>query len=127
MAGNISISSQAQPLPYDGGDYGPAEGAKQATVAPRKATERGDEGTENQAESPDKQAVSFLVDALNNMSRVVDRNLEFEVDETSGRIIIRVTDGKTGELIREIPPEEMGASSRDSLGQLVGLLFDGVS
>lgn len=126
MAGNISISSQAQPLPY-GGDYGPAEGAKQATVASRDAVPRGDEGTEPLAEAPDKQAVSYLVDALNNMSRVVDRNLEFEVDESSGRIIIRVTDGKTGELIREIPPEEMGSSSRDSLGQLVGLLFDGVS
>lgn len=126
MAGNISISSPAHPLLY-GGDYGPAEGAKQAKVMSRDAVPRGNEGTEAPAEAPDKQAVSYLVDALKNMSRVVDRNLEFEVDESSGRIIIRVTDGKTGELIREIPPEEMRPSSRDSLGQLVGLLFDDIS
>lgn len=33
--------------------------------------------------------------------------LEFEPDESSGRVVIRVVDRLTGELIRQIPPEEM--------------------
>lgn len=33
--------------------------------------------------------------------------LEFEPDETSGRTVIRVVDRLTGEVIRQIPPEEM--------------------
>lgn len=49
-----------------------------------------------------------------------DRNLEFDVDDTTGRIVIRVKDGLTGEVIREIPPEE----AREALGSLVGVNVD---
>ncbi len=128
MAGNIQLPSTATAVSLPArGENGFVEEPKRTPVALSSKSERSDEDTDAEATSPDKQAVTYLVDALNNMSRVVDRNLEFTVDDKSGRIIIRVTDGETGEVIREIPPEDVGQSSRDSLGQLVGLLFNGVS
>lgn len=37
----------------------------------------------------------------------VRRELQFSVDEDSGRTIITVIDSDTGEIIRQIPPEEV--------------------
>src|SRR4051812_28015471 len=40
------------------------------------------------------------------------RNLEFNVDESTGRMVISVRDAATGELIRQIPGEEALAMSQ---------------
>lgn len=126
MAGSIQPTSQALPFSVRKANDTTDEEPKRAQASP-VPTLGAEEPDAAGAITPDREAVNYLVDALNNMSRVVDRNLNFEVDDQTGRIIIRVTDGATGEVIREIPPEDVGKSSRDSLGQLVGLIFDGVS
>jgi len=48
-----------------------------------------------------------IVVQLKEQVQSVSRQLEFRVDENSGRTLIKVTDRETGELIREIPSEEM--------------------
>jgi len=48
-----------------------------------------------------------IVVQLKEQTQSVSRQLEFRVDENSGRTLIKVTDRETGELIREIPSEEM--------------------
>jgi flagellar protein FlaG len=55
-----------------------------------------------------KQAVSYL----NEYVQSLRRDLSFSVDEKSGHTIVRVVDSNTGELIRQIPAEEMVAVSR---------------
>lgn len=50
-----------------------------------------------------EQAVKQIQDFLANSSR----QLQFQVDETTGRTIIRVTNPETGEVIRQIPSEEV--------------------
>lgn len=37
----------------------------------------------------------------------VRRNLEFREDPSSGRVIVSVIDAESGEIIRQIPPEQM--------------------
>ena len=44
---------------------------------------------------------------VNNFVKQLDRNLEFSVDESSGRVIITVREPETGKIIRQIPPEEL--------------------
>ncbi len=44
---------------------------------------------------------------VNDFVKQLDRNLEFSVDESSGRVIITVRDPETGKIIRQIPPEEL--------------------
>lgn len=50
-----------------------------------------------------REAVSEINDFVQN----VQRDLSFSLDEGSGHTIIRVIDTKSGELIRQIPSEEV--------------------
>lgn len=44
---------------------------------------------------------------LENFLKRVSRSLEFHVDEASGRVVCSVRDAQTGDLIRQIPNEEV--------------------
>ncbi len=48
-----------------------------------------------------------VVVQLSEQVQSVNRQLEFRIDAESGRTLIKVTDRETGEIIREIPSEEM--------------------
>ena len=44
---------------------------------------------------------------INDFARQIGTNLEFAVDDTSGRVIITVREAETGNIVRQIPPEEL--------------------
>ena len=56
--------------------------------------------------------VRQAVSDLNDYVQTLRRDLQFSVDEDSGRTIIKVIDSETKELIRQIPPEEVLALAR---------------
>jgi flagellar protein FlaG len=49
------------------------------------------------------------VSSINEFVQTVQRDLNFSMDEDSGRMIIKVIDSKSGELVRQIPSEEVMA------------------
>ncbi len=49
---------------------------------------------------------------LSEVARESGRHLEFRVDDTSGRTVITVTNATTGEVVRQIPSEEVLALAR---------------
>jgi flagellar protein FlaG len=51
--------------------------------------------------------VEEAVVKLNDYAQSVSRQLQFSVDEESGKTIVKVIDAETGETIRDIPPEEI--------------------
>ena len=51
--------------------------------------------------------VEEAVVKLNDYAQSVNRQLQFSVDEESGKTIVKVIDAETGETIRDIPPEEI--------------------
>lgn len=55
--------------------------------------------------------------------RRTDTRLQFEVGEQTGRTIIRVIDKQSGEVVRQIPPENLVRLS-EQLEELKGLLFE---
>ena len=59
---------------------------------------------------------------LNIKMQSIERDLQFNVDETSGDIIITVLDTKTSKVIRQIPTEEVLAI-RENIESLKGILF----
>lgn len=83
----------------------------------------------------DQRQIGEAVENLNQYAQSVQRQLEFSVDEESGKTIIRVIDAETGETIRDIPPEEvlnMQKKLKETSDQLfnreesnVSLLFQG--
>ncbi len=50
--------------------------------------------------------VRAAIEELRAQVRNVRRELDFHVDEDSGRTIITVLNAETGEVVRQIPPEE---------------------
>lgn len=56
--------------------------------------------------------VKRAAEAINRALRQSNRNLEFRLDEQTNRVVVKLTDTETGELIRQIPSDEMLAISR---------------
>jgi uncharacterized FlaG/YvyC family protein len=59
----------------------------------------------------DKAHFESAVSSLNDAMQAVQRDLVFNLDEDSGRVVIKVMDSNSGELIRQIPTEEVLAIS----------------
>lgn len=62
-------------------------------------------GREVPAQKVDTAELSETVTEINDIIRGIQRDLAFNVDEDSGRTVIRVIDSESGELIRQIPSE----------------------
>lgn len=57
--------------------------------------------------TPPREAVHAAAQRLEAYLRSVGRELKFQIDEASGRIVVSVLDATTGERIRQIPSEEL--------------------
>ncbi len=93
-----------KPVEAQGGFFGPAEARKDAP--PKKIEEIASE-------------VQIQLKRLNT-------ELRFEVDNESKETIVRIIDNETGELIRQIPSEEMLAI-RARMEELIGVLYNSES
>jgi flagellar protein FlaG len=65
---------------------------------------------------------------LESLPQIIQRSLEFRVDDDTGKQVIRVIDSDTGKLIRQIPPEEVLnviSRAQDTLDDMMkGVLLD---
>ena len=90
----------------------PAPAAERVEAPAAYATDPRTKPTEeNQAsagpERPQSLDVRESVERLNELIQSVRRELQFSVDEDSGRTVIKVIDSATQEVVRQIPPEEV--------------------
>lgn len=60
-----------------------------------------------QEDSTKAEKVEEAVSQVNEYVQNLSRDLQFTVDQDSGRTIIKVLDSETHEIIRQIPPEEL--------------------
>jgi flagellar protein FlaG len=97
-------------------------GAPAAPRAPAPA-EADATAVEQPAPAPDREQISRAVEALNRQIATAVPNLRFSVDEATGKTVVRVVDTSTGEIIRQVPSDELLAISR-SIDRLQGLLLD---
>ncbi len=82
-----------------------------------------------------------VVEVLNVRAQMIHRNLQFAVDDSSGRTVITLSDSRTGEVIRQIPsdavlrlaerladktPDGVGAGDLSTSRGRRGLTDDGV-
>lgn len=63
------------------------------------------------------------VEKINDSLRLLNTQLEFEMSKSDDRVIIRVKDSSTGEVIREIPPEQLRAAL-EGLSEGLGVIFN---
>ena len=66
--------------------------------------------------------INAAVDQLKSFVKDAQRNLDFSVDDSSGQFVVKVLDGDSGVVIRQIPSEELLRLS-EQLESMRSLLF----
>jgi flagellar protein FlaG len=87
-----------------GSSSAPAQGAPVNASATEQAIAA---ENEKKAQRQEDQSVEQTVEQINDYFQSMGRDLNFKVDDESGRTIITVLDSETKEVIRQIPPEEV--------------------
>lgn len=67
--------------------------------------------------------IQQAIEQLNMRMQNMNRNVNFSVDQASGRDVVRVTNQNTGELVRQLPFEDSLQFMRN-LDHMIGLIFD---
>lgn len=88
----------------------------------REAQDVAQEAAKAQAHN-DPKAVTEAVNAINAQVQKVSQNLKFSIDQESGRTVIKVVEGDSGKIIRQIPSEEALAISQ-ALEKMQGLIIE---
>ncbi len=70
-----------------------------------------------------KENINNLVDMLNSAARSVNERVSFRFHEETNRVIMRVTNSNTDEVIREIPPKGM-IRLLEHMHELIGMFVD---
>lgn len=102
------------PTPVKGQD---ASGKVTDIQAPRKAT-----AEQRDAQADDPERVREAVSSIQEYVQTVRRDINFSLDDSSGRMVVKVTDTSSGEVIRQIPSEE-ALKLAESLSAARSLLF----
>jgi flagellar protein FlaG len=63
-------------------------------------------------QEPSPEQLKSVLENINRTLRQSNRNLEFSIDETTKRSLVKVVDTETGDVIRQFPSKEAIAISR---------------
>lgn len=135
MASELLASVQVRTGQTSGGNVGASAGKTTATtlVTPARQTSSQAPGknlpvvvqdkpqSTKETEAQNAKQLAAQVTRLNEFAQQMKRDIEFSVDQESNRTIIRVRDTETGEVIRQLPPEEI-LRIAERLAEAEGLL-----
>ncbi|WP_449441059.1 MULTISPECIES: flagellar protein FlaG [Pseudomonas] len=74
-------------------------------------------------EDTDGANLKHAVQQIEKFVQSIKRNLEFSIDEQSGKVIVKVIASETGEVVRQIPSAE-ALKLAESLNNASHVLFD---
>ena len=127
-AGMQPSAPQAPARAVESGQSAPANPAAASTTPATPASTK----TPKPAERPPEPLVDLArmrreleaaIERLNDQVSQNARELGFSIDEETDRLIVRVTNKETGELVRQIPAEAV-IRFANSVEDLRGVLFD---
>ena len=73
--------------------------------------------------APKKQDIDKNIDILREAFQMFNRRLKFSVNKEIDRVVVKVVDGTTDKVIKEIPPEEIQRLVA-RIRETIGILFD---
>jgi len=113
------------PLADTGVTSRPYETSPQPVQVSGVSKTQGNNIREAGADSREKlqERLAGVVERLNEHMHEMQRSLRFSVDDDSGRVVVKVIDKNTDEVIRQIPSEEMLAVMKN-ISEFDGLIFD---
>ncbi|QPI64253.1 flagellar protein FlaG [Vreelandella venusta] len=97
-----------------------SQSATPNTSSPQTPGVVGVDGEQPELLSVSKESLTAPIQRINEAFR--PRGLEFELSEQSGRVITKVIDRETGDVIRQIPAEEVLLVA-ERLGELQGRII----
>lgn len=77
---------------------------------------------ESKSDQTDHDKLKMAVQEIEKFVQSVKRNLEFSIDEPSGKVVVKVIASESGEVVRQIPNEEV-LKLANSLNDASSLLF----
>ena len=112
---------------YGSGTGPAASGGSSAPVpasgkAPQNPSLPGSNPT-TRAKQPTEAELQQAVANLQQKAKTVAPSLQFSIDRDTSRVVIRVIDLSTGEVIRQIPPDEILRMDKE-LDRMLGMLLN---
>ena len=93
------------------------EAGTAAARQPMAETQKNESRTE-----PEREQVLAAVEEMQNFVAAAQHNIQFQLDDESGRMLVKVTERDSGEVIRQIPSEE-AVRLAENLSEIRSLLF----
>lgn len=96
------------------------------TAMPSLRTETGRSSSGAEAESgkaEQKLDIGEAVERIRTQVQALQRNLSFSVDDSTGEVVVRVLDGDSGKVVRQIPSEDI-LRLAERLDEMRSLLFE---
>jgi flagellar protein FlaG len=110
----------------DGGVSSAAEARQKQGLPPVATVSNTDEQAVaravTSAQEVSREDVEDAVATIQEFVQSVRRNINFAVDDGSGRVVVKVTDSGSGDVIRQIPSEE-ALKLAENLSEVRSLLF----
>lgn len=119
MANPIQPNTQSTTIPVN---TFPGQKLEQSQETPRQVVDRKQEASSAREETP-REEVEKVTDKLNRLMGIIDKRLEFRVDEKSQRVVVKIIDQQSGEVLNEIPSKQ-AMDMLDSFSDMVGLMVD---
>jgi flagellar protein FlaG len=95
-------------------------------LSPKKAAVKPDNNEVNAGSSKERisdEKLKESVNALNKTLEAIDKKYEFSIHEETDRPVVRVYDRNSGEIIKQIPPEEV-LNILTKIRELIGIFID---
>lgn len=93
-----------------------------AAESERKLTEKPANEDSAPRDEVSREQIEAAVATIQDFVQNVQRSLNFSLEEGSGRVVVKVTDAGSGDVIRQIPSEE-ALQLAENLSEVRSLLF----
>ena len=97
--------------------------APQVVSAPAASAQSETSTSKDSDPGKKSEELEAAVKQMEQFFQSVHRNLEFSIDEASGKVVVKVIASETGEVVRQLPSAE-ALKIADSLHNAHSLLFD---
>jgi flagellar protein FlaG len=73
----------------------------------KEETQETSEAVVNKNEPVSKPELDVAVESANEIGQMLKRTLNFSIDNGTDRIVVKIVDEESGEVVRQVPPQEM--------------------
>jgi flagellar protein FlaG len=100
---------------------GPGQAGATPATQPRPVAQAAAEP--GSAEEPQRAALEQAVSGIREFVQATQRNLDFSIDDSTGKVVVKVIATDSGEVIRQIP-SEAALKLAQSLNDVSSVLFE---